>query len=172
VKARAAGLSGSYNGSMTITRLHGTSGEALGGFDPDHPCDVPWATTPLGVLEPRQRVAVAGTVVSVTPVRWAGGPVLEVEIDDGTGSLLLAFFGRHQISGVAVGRSVTAAGMVGRYDGRLVVLNPAIWITPSGTLGRGRVPVDQPVAHAGLGDQAGSGRVLGELLPELTGVDT
>lgn len=131
MKAGHCGPAPPYNGVMTITiTAPRTGGSEPGGYDSDHPCDVPGTTVPLGALRHRDRAAVHGTVVSVMQTHWVGGPVLEVEIDDGTGTLLLAFFGRPHISGVAVGRSLTAAGAVGRRDGHLVALNPALWIDP------------------------------------------
>jgi hypothetical protein len=41
---------------------------------------------------------VAGVVVQVEPVHWVGGPVLEVELRDLSGTIRLVFMGRRQVA--------------------------------------------------------------------------
>lgn len=88
----------------------------------------PRATGKIGAAEPRARVVVTGIVVRVEPVRWVGGPVLEVQLRDETGVLGLAFLGRRAIGGVVPGALMTVAGTVGRHHGRTVILNPELWL--------------------------------------------
>jgi hypothetical protein len=94
-----------------------------------NPLCAPVHLTRLRDVDARARVAVAGNVVDVTPARWAGGITLEVTIDDGTGLLVLVFFGRHSIGGVEVGSRVAAGGTVLGQHGRLILLNPYLWLS-------------------------------------------
>jgi hypothetical protein len=71
---------------------------------------------------------VAGVVTVAELAPWAGGPVLEVTVDDGTGELLLAFTGRRELAGVAPGRRLAAAGVVLVHRGRRALMNPAYWL--------------------------------------------
>lgn len=73
-----------------------------------------------------------GTVSHQRADRGAGGPVLEVDLSDGTATLGLVFLGRRRIAGISIGRVVTAAGMVGTRHGRLVLLNPLYWLSAHG----------------------------------------
>jgi hypothetical protein len=97
------------------------------------PFTVPPASHPIEALVPRSRAVVAGIVVRAEEVRWVGGPVLEVDLQDQTGTLTLALFGRHEVCGVHPGALLTVAGAVGRRDGRLVILNPGLWLNPEPT---------------------------------------
>jgi RecG-like helicase len=49
---------------------------------------------------------------------------LDVVVDDGTGLLVLCFFGRTAIPGCTVGRRVRIRGTLSRYRGALRMLNP------------------------------------------------
>jgi RecG-like helicase len=113
-------------------RRNGVDGVAL------DPHAIPEATHSLHDARPRARVVVSGTVTSCEEVAWVGGPVLEVTLLDGTGSLTLVFFGRDQRSSLDVGRSVTATGTVGTHLGRRVLLNPQTWLVPLPTEPPGR----------------------------------
>lgn len=97
------------------------------GFDPFTP---PAHRTPAGDAEPRARIAVAGTVTDIAHTQWAGGPALEATITDDSGSLVLAFLGRREIAGVQVGRHLTAGGTVVPRRGRLIIMNPNLWLAP------------------------------------------
>lgn len=98
------------------------------------PFVVPAGRTPLGGIRPRQRVAVTGHVVATACAQWAGGPALEATIDDGTGAAVLAFPGRRQVAGLDVGRRLTAGGTVLRHRGRLILMNPHLWLGAADTL--------------------------------------
>jgi hypothetical protein len=98
--------------------------------DWDDTFNPPADLTPIGSVHYRRRAAVRGTVSAVRATRWTGGPVLEVELEDATGSLLVVFFGRHHLAGVEIGHRLAVEGMpVRRYD-RPVLLNPLLWVEP------------------------------------------
>jgi len=88
----------------------------------------PERTTPIGLLLPRVRAAVDGAVAQVRVTRRNRLPVLQLELVDVTGSMPLVFIGRARLGGVQVGTRLTAAGAVGRRDGRLMMMNPQIWL--------------------------------------------
>jgi RecG-like helicase len=89
----------------------------------------PAATTPIARVGARDHVVVEGDVTATAITKWVGGSVLEVTVDDGTGALVIAFFGREAIRGLEPGRRVATRGTVLRHCDRLVVLNPVVWIT-------------------------------------------
>lgn len=94
-------------------------------LDPFH---APQPTSTISDARGRSRVVLRGLVLDVDPVEWVGGPVLEVTVSDGSGSLCLAFFGRHRIGGLEPGRVVTVAGTLGTQAGRPTLLNPCYWL--------------------------------------------
>ena len=98
---------------------------STGGLDPFR---APVATRRAGSVMARELVVVAGIVVGVEATCWVGGPVLEVELRDVTGTICLAFLGRRSIGGVELGALVTAGGTVGRRRGRALILNPLVWL--------------------------------------------
>lgn len=72
-------------------------------------------------LEPRCRAVLSGRVRAV---RVRVGPRLEVELDDGTGVVVLRWLGRESIPGLGVGALIVAEGTVLVDRGRPVLLNP------------------------------------------------
>lgn len=95
-----------------------------------NPFTPPAHLTPAGQAYARARVAVGGTVTNIAHTQWAGGPALEATITDDSGSLVLAFLGRREIAGVQVGRQLTAGGTVVPRRGRLIIMNPNLWLAP------------------------------------------
>jgi hypothetical protein len=81
-------------------------------------------TVPIGEVEWRQRVRVAGRVKSVRVQPRAGTSNLEAILADRTGGILLVFQGRPRIPGVVPGARLVAEGMVSAWGRRLAVLNP------------------------------------------------
>ncbi|HMD44758.1 MAG TPA: amino acid permease [Acidimicrobiales bacterium] len=81
-------------------------------------------TTPIGEVQWRHRVRVAGRVRSVRVQPRAGTANLECVLTDGTGALLLVFLGRPKIPGIEPGARLVAEGMVGAWGRRLAILNP------------------------------------------------
>lgn len=87
-------------------------------------------TTPIGDVEWRQRVSVAGRVHSVRVPTRAATANLECTLSDGTGSILLVFQGRRQVPGIQQGAKLVAQGMVGDWMGRTAMLNPDYELLP------------------------------------------
>lgn len=51
--------------------------------------------------------------------------MLEVELADETGTIVLCFLGRRAVAGMRPGASVVASGTAAVHHSRLVILNPA-----------------------------------------------
>ena len=82
------------------------------------------AALPIGQVEWRQRVEVAGRIKSVRVQPRAGTSNLECTLVDRTGAILLVFQGRRRIPGIEPGARLVAEGMVGAWGRRLAILNP------------------------------------------------
>ncbi len=82
-------------------------------------------TTPIGAVQARHRVKVAGRVKSVRVQPRAGTSNLECVLSDGTGGLLLVFQGRPKIAGIEPGARLVAEGMIGAWGRRPAMLNPS-----------------------------------------------
>ena len=91
------------------------------------------ATTPIGLVQARQRVRVAGRVKSVRVQPRAGTSNLECVLSDGTGGLLLVFQGRPKIAGIEPGARLVAEGMVGTWGRRPAMLNPSFELVQGAT---------------------------------------
>ena len=94
-------------------------------FDPFR---APAFVSPLAAIRARERVAVSGVVEAVSCIEWHGGPVVEATIADDTGSVVLAFVGRRYMPGIVVCRRLLAGGTVVAHRGRLIVMNPVLWL--------------------------------------------
>jgi hypothetical protein len=81
-------------------------------------------TTPIGEVEWRTRVRVAGRIKSVRVQPRAGTSNLECVLADGTGKLLLVFQGRRRVPGIEPGARLVVEGMVGDWARRQAILNP------------------------------------------------
>src|SRR3990170_4991986 len=91
--------------------------------------------TPVNELRARERVAVTGTLRTVTLRPRAGVPALVAELYDGSGSISLVWLGRRQIAGITPGRGVVAYGRVmrdTRDGGHPVIFNPRYELRPTG----------------------------------------
>jgi hypothetical protein len=79
--------------------------------------------TTLSAVVPRVRVSVAGRIIAARAYRrpWMW---LDVELGDGTGTIILRFVGRTAIPGMSPGRRVGAEGMPSAQGGALFMLNP------------------------------------------------
>jgi RecG-like helicase len=84
--------------------------------------DDPIATTIAGITR-RQRCELDAAIVSIE-VSERPTLMLDVTVADDTGTLVCTFFGRREIPGFAVGRSVRVAGRLVRYRDRQCLLNP------------------------------------------------
>jgi DNA/RNA endonuclease YhcR with UshA esterase domain len=76
-------------------------------------------------------VCVAGEVKFVVLKPRAGVPTLEVELYDGTGTVMLVWLGRRRIRGIDPGRSLVARGRMTKHEGRSTIYNPAYELRPS-----------------------------------------
>jgi amino acid transporter len=92
-------------------------------FEPvtHHTADV----TPIGEIEWRKRSKVHGRVTSISTAPRGSAPMLQVEVWDQTGGIMLSFLGRREIAGLEVGMEMRAEGMVGEEEGELTILNPS-----------------------------------------------
>ena len=81
-------------------------------------------TAPIGEVQWRERVRVAGRVRSVRVQPWGGVPTLECTLVDETGGLAVVFLGRREVAGIHPGVRLVAEGMTGAHQGRLAILNP------------------------------------------------
>jgi amino acid transporter len=81
-------------------------------------------TVPIGAVQWRHRVSVAGRVRSVRVQPRGGTSNLECVLVDDTGAILLVFQGRPRIPGIEPGARLVASGMIGSWDRRLAFLNP------------------------------------------------
>jgi len=79
---------------------------------------------PIGDVQWRQRVRVAGRVRSVRVQPRAGTSNLECLLADDSGMLLLVFQGRRRIPGIQPGARLVVEGMVGDWARRQAILNP------------------------------------------------
>jgi len=81
-------------------------------------------TIPIGDVQWRTRVRVAGRVRSVRVQPRAGTSNLECLLADDSGMLLLVFQGRRRIPGIQPGARLVVEGMVGDWARRQAILNP------------------------------------------------
>ena len=72
--------------------------------------------------EPRSRVQLRGTIVSLTSDAKNGW--LEAEVNDGTGTVRLVWMGRSHIQCLLPGRHVQVEGRLAREDGVPVIYHP------------------------------------------------
>jgi RecG-like helicase len=79
----------------------------------------------IGSISWRNRAQVQGRVTSIKTAPNNSIPTVDVEIWDETGGVTLQFLGRREISGLDVGSTLNAEGMVGENQGNLVILNPS-----------------------------------------------
>lgn len=82
--------------------------------------------TAIAELGPRRRLVATGTIASRSIRQWAGVPVQAYEFDDGTGTVVLAFTGKRERLGLAVGRRCVVEGTAtpDPHGPALVLWNP------------------------------------------------
>ena len=86
--------------------------------------------TAVASLEPRRRATVAGQIRSVESYEHPY-PRTEVELDDGTGTILLRFVGRREVPGFAPKLDVVVEGTPRLERGALVMWNPLYCFAPA-----------------------------------------
>jgi amino acid transporter len=92
---------------------------------------------PIGQVQWRRRVNVAGRVHSVRVQPRGGTSNLECVLEDDTGRILLVFQGRPRIPGIETGARLVASGMAGSWDRRMALLNPDYELVAGPTEGPG-----------------------------------
>lgn len=80
---------------------------------------------PIAAAIWRHRAHVKGSVTNIRNAPSNSFPHVDIEIWDETGGITLQFIGRREITGVEVGATICAEGMVGETAGNLVILNPS-----------------------------------------------
>ena len=85
---------------------------------------------PIGDVQDRQRVRIAGRVHALRVQPWSGQPTLECTVTDGTGRIVVVFLGRRQIAGIEPGARIVIDGIVGQRAGQRVILNPEYRLLP------------------------------------------
>ena len=79
---------------------------------------------PVSACRKGKLVTVTGRLKSVVYTPRETVPTLEAELFDGSGSVTLVWLGRRRIAGIEPGRTLTARGRFGAFDGRQVIYNP------------------------------------------------
>jgi hypothetical protein len=87
---------------------------------------------PIGELEARDRTKVCGEVKRMTIKPRSGIPSTEIVINDGTGDATVIFSGRRHVAGIEHGHCIVVEGVAFADANRLVFLNPAYSLLPSG----------------------------------------
>ena len=77
-----------------------------------------------------QSVAIHGIIRSVTLRPRANAPTLEAEVYDGSGHITLIWIGHRRLSGVDVGRPISARGRVTCPEGQATIFNPTYRLYP------------------------------------------
>ncbi len=85
---------------------------------------------PIGDVQDRQRVRIAGRVHALRVQPWSGQPTLECTVTDGTGRIVVVFLGRRRIAGIEPGARIVIDGIVGQRAGQRVILNPEYRLLP------------------------------------------
>ena len=84
----------------------------------------------IGACQRGQSVCVHGVIRSVTLKPLAAAPTLEAEVYDGSGHITLVWIGHRRLSGVDVGRPITARGRVTCPHGDPTIFNPVYELYP------------------------------------------
>jgi RecG-like helicase len=79
---------------------------------------------PVSACRRGEVVTVTGRLKSVVYTPRETVPTLEAELFDGSGSVTLVWLGRRRIPGIEPGRTLTARGRFGSFEGRKVIYNP------------------------------------------------
>ena len=77
-----------------------------------------------------ETVDIHGIIRSVTLRPRANAPTLEAEVYDGSGHITLVWIGHRRLSGVDVGRPISAQGRVTCPQGQVTIFNPTYRLYP------------------------------------------
>ncbi len=84
----------------------------------------------IGACQRGQSVCVHGVIRSVALRPRMSSPALEAEVYDGSGHITLVWIGHRRLSGVDVGRPITAHGRVTCPQGTPTIFNPVYELYP------------------------------------------
>ncbi len=89
-------------------------------------CSARASSVRLGDLQPRELVEVVGEVTHVCCISRDGSSAFEIELSDGSGTLVVLWTGRKHIAGIERGRRLAVWGRAApmRRDDSLVLHNP------------------------------------------------
>jgi RecG-like helicase len=80
--------------------------------------------TPIQDCTPGEVVDVVGTVLAVQLSAPAESPALEIELDDGTGTVTCIWLGRRAIEGIKPGKRLAIHGRLTCSPDRRTIFNP------------------------------------------------
>lgn len=86
---------------------------------------------PIRACVPGQPVAVRGIVRSLTLPPAGEAPSVQIELDDGTGSVRVVWLGRRRIPGVDAGRSMIVRGRLTCHTDHPTIYNPRYELKPT-----------------------------------------
>lgn len=86
---------------------------------------------PINCCAPGERVIIRGIVRSVTLRPQTTAPAVEVELDDGTGSVSVVWLGRRRVPGVDAGRSMVVCGRMTCNTEHPTIYNPRYELKPT-----------------------------------------
>lgn len=79
---------------------------------------------------PGEKVTVEGVLRSVSLVPRSHAPVVEAELDDGTGIITVAWLGRRTIHGIDAGRRIVVCGRLTCNTEKPTIYNPRYELRP------------------------------------------
>ncbi len=85
---------------------------------------------PICACVPGESVVVRGIVRSVVTPPAGASPAVEIELDDGSGSLRVIWLGRRRIPGVDAGRSMVVRGRLTCHTDHPTIYNPRYELKP------------------------------------------
>lgn len=101
--------------------------------------------TSIAGLRDRQRATVIGDIVAVTRSVPGSRPRLDLDVDDGTGTVAVRFLGQRDVPGLFPGRRVVITGRFADVGaGGLIVFNPVYRL-----LNRSAAPAEGPHRRVG-----------------------
>lgn len=85
---------------------------------------------PICTCVPGEPVVVRGIVRSVSTPPAGASPAVEIELDDGSGSLRVVWLGRRRIPGIDAGRSMVVRGRLTCHTDHPTIYNPRYELKP------------------------------------------
>ncbi len=85
---------------------------------------------PIASCLPGRPVVVRGIIRTVTTPPAGASPAIEIDIDDGSGSLRVIWLGRRRIPGIDAGRSILVRGRLTGHNDHPTIYNPRYELKP------------------------------------------